>query len=180
MCRCKYPSFWVQNRSQPLWGKSFNFLYVHLFITDDSKGKCVGAGSAIPASGYWTDLNCEERFPYVCEVLREGYTTQSPNPPSKTNPSNIGCAAGWIGYGSQCFRVRHTDKQTLWITSEILWYAYPSRLPNLPAKTNPSNGEMCCWIDWVWKPVFQGKTDKQTNIPIHLWDIMRWIHYTVT
>ena len=74
-------------------------------MTDDSKGKCVGSTSAVLNSGYWYDINCEETYGYTCERLRDGFSTQSPNPPSKTNPTNIGCATGWIGYGSYCFMV---------------------------------------------------------------------------
>ncbi|XP_022109148.1 macrophage mannose receptor 1-like [Acanthaster planci] len=81
---------------------------------DSSMGQCVSINSGAPAAGYWYNTACSLSLPYVCESARPGYSTMAP-PGPVTNPTNIGCAAGWIGYGSYCFRVfeANTDGEKL-------------------------------------------------------------------
>ncbi|XP_072020400.1 macrophage mannose receptor 1-like [Amphiura filiformis] len=79
----------------------------------DAFGNCVIADAGVSSSGYWFNFNCDDTHAYVCEQLRDGYTTSAPNNPGKTNPSNINCAPGWIGYGNGCFRIYETDDNNL-------------------------------------------------------------------
>ena len=80
-------------------------------------GQCVAASSSIPKSGFWADRQCSTAMPYICEKQRDGWTTKRPDNPNPTNPTNIGCSTGWIGYGSYCFKVslskihQHNSKQ---------------------------------------------------------------------
>ncbi|XP_033624642.1 macrophage mannose receptor 1-like [Asterias rubens] len=75
---------------------------------DSSNGLCVSINSGAPAAGYWYNTACSQSLPYVCEAARPGYTTMAP-PAVGTNPTNLGCSAGWIGYGYNCFRVFEVD-----------------------------------------------------------------------
>ncbi|XP_072020401.1 macrophage mannose receptor 1-like [Amphiura filiformis] len=77
---------------------------------DDSMGQCVAASSSIPKSGFWADRECTTAMPYVCETKRDGWTTREPDNPNPTNPTNLGCSVGWIGYGSYCFKVYEQDQ----------------------------------------------------------------------
>ena len=75
-------------------------------LSDDSSGNCVAATSGIVA-GMWQDQACNNEFNYVCEKGRIGFTAPPvTQPPPPTQPSNQGCAPGWIGYGNFCYRVR--------------------------------------------------------------------------
>ncbi|XP_038078467.1 macrophage mannose receptor 1-like [Patiria miniata] len=71
---------------------------------DASSGRCVSINSGAPAAGYWYNTACSSALPYVCESNRPGYTTMAP-PGVVTNPTNIGCQPGWIGYTNHCFKI---------------------------------------------------------------------------
>ncbi|XP_022088512.1 macrophage mannose receptor 1-like [Acanthaster planci] len=71
---------------------------------DDSTGNCVTMKSGSDA-GYWSDRSCEKGYLFICEKSRIGWPTitlPTANPP--TQPSDVGCSPGWIGYGDNCFK----------------------------------------------------------------------------
>ena len=86
---------------------SFFKLVLHFHAsTDSSTGNCVSVSSGSPVAGEWFNTDCFAFLPYVCEKLRYGFTTvKAPPPVPTTPPNNVGCAAGWIGFGANCFQV---------------------------------------------------------------------------
>ncbi|XP_077993134.1 macrophage mannose receptor 1-like [Glandiceps talaboti] len=69
---------------------------------DNSQGDCVGVSSGTD-SGLWTAGQCDNSMPYICEKTRPGFTKPPVTAAYPTNPSDEGCADGWLGYGSKCF-----------------------------------------------------------------------------
>ncbi|XP_070535732.1 macrophage mannose receptor 1-like [Ptychodera flava] len=69
---------------------------------DNSAGDCVGASTGAVA-GLWSAADCTGAMPYICEKTRPGFTKPPVEIPYPTNPSDEGCAGGWLGYGSNCF-----------------------------------------------------------------------------
>ncbi|XP_077993133.1 macrophage mannose receptor 1-like [Glandiceps talaboti] len=69
---------------------------------DNSQGDCVGVSTGTNA-GLWTATQCTDSMPYICEKTRLGFTKPPVTAAYPTNPSDEGCAGGWLGYGSKCF-----------------------------------------------------------------------------
>lgn len=73
-------------------------------IPDDSRGDCVTMTTK-PIAGFWTNVNCGDSYPFICESPRNGI---SPPTHAPTPPPIAGCANGWSGkpHFRQCYRVR--------------------------------------------------------------------------
>ncbi|XP_072020262.1 macrophage mannose receptor 1-like [Amphiura filiformis] len=119
--------FWIglsdlPSPGQYSWSDGTPVTYTHWDqgMPDNSNGDCVAATSGT-ISGLWQDQECNNEFNYVCEKVRLGFTAPPVTvPPAPTDPSNEGCAAGWIGYGNNCFRVDEVENsETLfWVDAQ--------------------------------------------------------------
>ncbi|XP_072020213.1 macrophage mannose receptor 1-like [Amphiura filiformis] len=104
------------------WSDGSPVTYTHWDqgMPDNSNGDCVAATSGVVA-GMWQDKACYDELNYVCEKGRIGFTAPPvTQPPPPTQPSNQGCATGWIGYGNNCFRVDEVpNSETLfWVDAQ--------------------------------------------------------------
>ncbi|XP_077993135.1 C-type mannose receptor 2-like [Glandiceps talaboti] len=94
----------ISSPGQFTWSDGDPVTYTHWDVgqPDNSNGDCVGANTGSNA-GLWTATSCDGAMPYICEKTRPGFTKAPVTVPYATNPSNVGCADGWLGYGSKCF-----------------------------------------------------------------------------
>nr|XP_006816218.1 PREDICTED: uncharacterized protein LOC102809517 [Saccoglossus kowalevskii] len=69
---------------------------------DTRTGDCVAmAVDNVP--GLWYGHQCSESKYYICEKWLPGYTPPPPYTGPPTNPSDIGCSTGWVGFEDNCF-----------------------------------------------------------------------------
>ncbi|XP_038077198.1 lymphocyte antigen 75-like [Patiria miniata] len=115
--------FWIgmsegDTRGSYQWTNGAPITYTHWDRgqPDDSRGSCVAVTSG-SAAGLWNVDGCNAGFSYICEAQRAGYTPAPvvTDPPVPTSPSNQGCPVGWVGWGSNCFKVYDpADKKSFW------------------------------------------------------------------
>ncbi|ESO86195.1 hypothetical protein LOTGIDRAFT_235549 [Lottia gigantea] len=75
----------------------------------NERSTCVGMNTSHPI-GLWTNANCSQSKPYICESLREGFTT----PEVTTVPTtafHISCPTGWSEYLDNCYK-SFTNRKT--------------------------------------------------------------------
>ncbi|XP_026880092.2 macrophage mannose receptor 1 [Electrophorus electricus] len=91
------------------WDNGQLLLYSHWDRNqpDNHAGPCVTMTTK-PIAGFWTNRQCEESHPFICELPRDG---MSPPTRAPTPPPVQGCAPGWSGksHYRQCYRLFTVD-----------------------------------------------------------------------
>lgn len=91
-----------------LWsGNCVLLLYIDFcfFMLDSSSlhqtEACAAMTTTVPV-GIWSFINCKTKQKFICETLRDGYTTTIISPP--TTPPLM-CPDNWITIDNNCFKV---------------------------------------------------------------------------
>ncbi|XP_052701321.1 macrophage mannose receptor 1-like [Crassostrea angulata] len=107
----KAGNYWIgyketrANDSSTLWNSGHPIEFQFGDIVDSSSlhqtEACAAMTTTVPV-GIWSFINCETKQKFICETLRDGYTTTIISPP--TTPPLM-CPDNWITIDNNCFKV---------------------------------------------------------------------------
>lgn len=107
----KSGNYWIgyketrANDSATLWNSGHPIEFQFGDIVDssslDQTEACAAMTTTVPV-GIWSFLNCTTKQKFICETLRDGYTTTIVSPP--TTPPLM-CENNWITIDNNCFKV---------------------------------------------------------------------------